>query len=165
MSSLKYIQGDITSISGEDHKIIIQINNDIGAYGAGFSGVLSRKWPKVKKEYKKWYWSQEKFTGGEIQIVEIENNLVVINMIAQHGIMAKEGDQPLRLDQLEQCLEQVAKVATENNSSIHTVRIGAGLAAGCQTGYNPEVWSKVEKLLIEKLVDVGINVTVYDLPK
>lgn len=155
---LKYMTGDVTVPESGGHRIIIQINNDIGGYGAGVSGAISKRWAKVREEYKRWYRSQLNFKGGEIQPVEVQSDTTVVNMIAQHGIMSKTSseDPPIRYDQLEQCLEKVAILAKQNGSSVHAPRIGAGLSGGS--------WSEIEKLIIKCLVNKGINVTIYDLP-
>jgi O-acetyl-ADP-ribose deacetylase (regulator of RNase III) len=163
---LKYMTGDATVPESGGHRLIIQINNDLGVIGAGFSGALNRRWPKVGEEYKRWARSQQNFKGGEIQTVAVQSDTTVVNMIAQHGILSKTpdgalamtgpNDPPIRYEQLEKCLEKVAALAKFNGSSVHAPRIGAGLAGGD--------WAKIEAIIIDKLVNKGINVTIYDLP-
>ena len=156
---LKYVKGDCTIPESGGHRMIIQINNDLGVYGAGLSGAISKRWPIVAQEYRRWYRSQTNFKGGQVQEVTVQSDTSVVNMIAQHGIMvqASADDLPIRYEQLAQCLEKVAIIAKENNSSIHTGRIGAGLAGGD--------WAVIEQILIEKLINKGINVSIYDLPE
>lgn len=153
---LKFVKGNACHPWGGSHKLLLQVNNDIGAYGAGFSGALAKKWPKVELEYRKWFRSQNKFVGGEIQIVEVQSDVSVINMIAQEGVRASETDPPaLRLEWLSNCLEKAAKVAMDRGSTIHAPRIGCGLAGG--------KWEEVEPLLKSAFINKGINVTIYDL--
>ena len=52
---LTYIKGDLLNDAPcLKRRIIVQCNNDIGAYGAGVSGAISKKYPKVEEEYKHW---------------------------------------------------------------------------------------------------------------
>ena len=154
---LKYVVGDATIPHASDNRLIIQINNDIGAYGAGFSGALSKRWSKVKNEYKRWHRSQEKFKLGEIQLIQVQSDTFVANMIAQHGIGHDEDGGPcIRYDALKECLEKVADFAFNNKLNVHAPRIGTNLAGG--------EWRAIEPLIIETLINRGINVTIYDLP-
>ena len=153
---LKYVKGDVCNPRGGGHRIVVQINNDIGAYGAGVSGAIAKRWPKVEQEYRKWYRSQNNFKGGEIQIVDVQTDIAVANMIAQHGIKtAGEGLPPIRYDQLRDCMNKVGEQACETNSSIHGPRFGAGLAGGD--------WNQIEQLIKELWLARGRNVTIYDL--
>jgi O-acetyl-ADP-ribose deacetylase (regulator of RNase III) len=166
---LRYVEGDATIPRGGSHRLLIHIVNDLGGWGSGFVVAISKRWKKPEQEYRIWYRSQGegqlKFQLGEIQNVEIQTDLTVVNMLAQHGIgLDKDGNPPLRLDALKSCLEKVAKEAKDRSSSVHLPRIGAGLASGKTSGYDKEVWSKIEALLKETLINKGINVTVYDLP-
>ena len=86
MENIKYVKGDATSPIGEGRKIIIHCCNDIGAWGAGFVIALSNKWPITRKKYIEWSKEPEGFELGEVQYVKVEDDIVVANMIGQHGI-------------------------------------------------------------------------------
>lgn len=158
---LKYVEGDATITRGGGHRLLIHICNDVGGWGRGFVLVLSKRWKKPEQEYRVWYRSQGegrvKFQLGEIQTVEVQSDLAVVNMIAQHDIVTNNEVPPIRYDALRSCLEKVAKEAKDRGSSVHCPRIGCGLAGG--------TWPEVEPLLTEYLINKGINVTVYDLPE
>ncbi len=167
---LKYVIGDATLPHGGGHRMIIHCVNTEGKWGRGFVLALSKRWSKPEQEYRIWYRSQgegrNKFKLGEIQIVDIQSELAVVNMIGQHGCYPDENDvPPIRYDAIKSCLEKVAKEAKERGSSIHCPRFGACLAAGISEGYDEESWKKIESLIVECLINKGINVTVYDLPK
>lgn len=163
---LRYRVGNVTIPEAGGFRIIIQIVNDLGVIGAGVSGAISKRWPLITQEYKKWYRSQTNFKGGQVQEIQVQSDTSIVNMIVQHGITAQTNpsDPPIRYEQLAECLEKVAILAKNSSASVHAPRIGAGLAANCSSGFDPEVWAKIEQLLIEKLVNKGINVTIYDLP-
>lgn len=162
---LRYTKGDATMPHGASHRMIIHCCNDIGGFGKGFAAALAARYPKAEQEYRLWYRSQIKFKLGEIQVVNLQSDLSVVNMIAQHGIYPENGVPPIRWDALEECLKKVAKEALGFRSSIHCPRICVGLASGVEKGYDEEAWKRVESMLVENLVNKGINVTVYDLEK
>lgn len=165
--NLKYTTGDATVPAVSGMKFIIHIVNDQGGFGAGFAGAVAKKWPKAREDYRRWYASQEKFKLGEIYLSRVQSDVAIVHMLAQHQIMQDEdGNPPLRLEALGQCLEKVAKlIKEEGQGSVHCPRIGAGLSSGITKGYSTEVWKNIENLLKEKLINKSINVTVYDLPE
>lgn len=162
---LKYVTGDATIPESAGHRLIIHVCNSVGAWGAGFVLALSKRWKKTEEEYRRWFRSQTNFNLGEIQAVNVQSDTTVVNMLAQHGIGIDEAGQiPLRYDALETCLDKVGELAVTSGSSIHAPRFGAGLSAGKTSGYDPEVWAKIENMIVDKLIRRGINVTIYDLP-
>jgi O-acetyl-ADP-ribose deacetylase (regulator of RNase III) len=153
---LKFVKGDATNPLGSSNRYILQIVNDEGKYGAGFSGALSRRWPKVETEYRKW-WRERfgKLLLGDIQVIQILSDLVVINMVAQKGIVGKDNPKPIDYKALQTCLSKAGDEISQYRASVHMPRIGAGLAQGD--------WNEIEKLIDQELLKRGINVTVYDL--
>lgn len=160
---LRYVKGDATIPRGGAHRILMHVCNDIGGWGRGFVVALAKRYPKTEQQYRVWFRSQTDgrtpFKLGEIQMVELQSDLAVANMIAQHDIKAetdKDGKviPPIRYDAFKSCLEKVAKEAKDRNSSVHAPRLGAGLAGGD--------WAEIEKIINETLIDRGINVTIYD---
>ncbi|MFR9246851.1 MAG: hypothetical protein ACLVLB_15195 [Bacteroides thetaiotaomicron] len=68
-----YIKGDATAPIGSGVKVITHICNDIGGWGKGFVLALSKKWKMPEEAYRQWYKSQEEFTLGAVQFVNVEN--------------------------------------------------------------------------------------------
>lgn len=165
---LRYVTGDATLPHGGGHRIIMHCVNDIGKWGRGFVTALSKRWKRPEDGYRFWYRSQSGFKLGEIQMVDIQSDLAVCNMIAQHDIVATKDEdgnivQPFREEALRSCLKKLAVEAKDRKSSVHAPRLCAGLAAGAMTGYDEATWNVVEKIIKDELIDQGINVTIYDL--
>lgn len=157
---LKYIKGDATLPEAGGLRFVLQVNNDEGKYGAGFSGAVSKRWPQVEKEYRKWYRmtanpSTEKMPLGKIQLVPVQSDISVINMVAQNGVVSKTNKKPIRYESLEECLKEIGELAQRDGASVHAPRIGCGLAGGS--------WEKVEPMLEKYMLSRGVNVTIYDL--
>ena len=151
-----YIKGDATAPIGSGVKVITHICNDIGGWGKGFVLALSKKWKMLEEAYRQWYKSQEEFTLGAVQFVNVENELYVANMIGQHGIYKdSKGLPPIRYDAVRQCLKEVALFTIAHKASVHMPRIGCGLAGG--------KWELMEQIIKEELITKEIAVTVYDL--
>ena len=151
--SINYVKGDATKPITVGQNIIVHICNDIGKWGKGFVMCLSRKWPKVKKEYIEWYKNSDSnnFKLGEIQIIKIDDNTYVCNMICERDIKHINGIPPIRYEALEECLNKLC----DYNYNVHMPRIGCGLAGG--------KWEIIEDIINKTLIKNNIPVYVYDL--
>lgn len=155
---IKYVVGDATEPRVPGNKIIAHVCNDIGGWGRGFVLSVTQRWPLAEQSYRRWYQEQENgpcgpMKLGQVQLVKVSDDVAVANMIGQHGILEKDGVQPIRYEALKECLTTLNSLARELfNASVHMPRIGCGLAGG--------EWSKVEAIINETLVDV--DVYVYD---
>lgn len=153
---IEYIKGDATNPIGEGNKIIAHICNDIGKWGKGFVMALSKKWESPKSEYISWFEKKGILNLGEVQFVQVEENIWVANMIGQHRIRkGVNGTAPIRYQAVEIALQKVAEEAFKANASVHMPRIGTGLAGG--------KWEEIELLIEKTLLVKGIQTIVYDL--
>jgi O-acetyl-ADP-ribose deacetylase (regulator of RNase III) len=154
-TAINYTKGDATAPQGTDNKIIVHICNDIGGWGKGFVIAISNKWKSPEKEYRSWHHSGKNFQLGEVQFVQVEDNIWIANIIGQHKINKVKNDvPPIRYNAVEEGLEKVARFAQNTNASVHMPRIGCGLAGG--------TWDKIEPIINSTLIEKNIKVTVYD---
>ena len=153
---IEYVVGDATAPQGEGMKYIVHICNDIGGWGKGFVMAISKRWKQPALEYRKWAKELRPATLplGQIQFVKVEDNLYVVNMIAQKDTVSETNPTPIKYDALRTALTSIA-IAAGNKASVHMPRIGCGLAGG--------TWGKVEPIVHEELTLRGVPVTVYDL--
>ena len=154
--SICYLVGDATYPIGVGKKIIMHICNDIGGWGSGFVLAVSKRW----KEPEEMYRSLARqcplgITLGVTMFVSVQEDIVVANMIGQHGMQWGDGGAPIRYDALRTTLGCVRRFAIARNATVHAPRIGAGLAGGD--------WKIIEQIINEELCDHGVEVTVYDL--
>ena len=153
---IHYLVGNATEPQTRENtqNFIVHVCNDIGVWGAGFVLALSKKWNEPKRMYEAMF--PQHGTLGCVSFAPVEENLTVVNMIAQHGIRWRHGIPPIRYAALSDCLESVGHMARcSDGSRIHMPRIGCGLAGG--------QWEMVEPLIKEWLYK--LEVYVYDLPK
>ncbi|KQT24489.1 Appr-1-p processing protein [Chryseobacterium sp. Leaf405] len=155
MKTIIYLKGDATNPQRKGNKIITHICNDIGGWGKGFVLAISKRWKKPENEYRKWFQNGENFNLGEIQMVEVEDDLWVCNMIGQHKTANNsKGILPIRYEAVESCLEKISVEALKINASIHMPRIGCGLAGG--------KWKEIEPIIERTLLKNNVEVYVYD---
>ena len=149
MSKINYVIGDATAPQGEGRKIICHICNDIGAWGAGFVLALSAKWMYPEHRYR----AMPHYELGDAMVLQVEPDIFVANMIAQHMTSPDaNGVPPVRYLALTDALSKVNKIAEDIGATLLMPRIGCGLAGG--------EWEAVEAILEEV---VTVDVTVYDL--
>ena len=153
--AITYLTGDATQPLGGGNKIIVHICNNIGGWGRGFVVAISKRWKEPEWMYRQWHAAQKgkNLPLGEIQLVQVEKDIWVCNMVAQHNIMSIGGVAPIRYEAIQDGLRQVFLTAQHLGASIHMPRIGCGLGGG--------VWDRVEPIIEEQLP--GLDVTVYDL--
>ncbi|KAF5993240.1 macro domain-containing protein [Streptomyces sp. WAC00263] len=156
MSEITYVRGDATAPSVNGVKLIAHVCNDIGGWGKGFVLALSRRWPEPEAAYRAWHRDRahNDFGLGATQFVQVEKYVWVANLIGQRGIRTGSKGVPVRYEAIGTGLAQVAIKAAELDASVHMPRIGCGLAGGD--------WSRVEPLILRRLVERGVAVTVYD---
>lgn len=152
---ITFVKGDATRPLGDGPRIIAHVSNDQGGWGAGFVLAISKRWREPEATYRR----VARTTGlplGDVQFVEVGDQIVVANMIAQVGYGRHGTPIPLRYDALRTCLMKVAAEATRLKASVHCPRIGCGLSGGR--------WGEVEKIITDTLLRESVPVTVYDLP-
>ncbi|NEA99438.1 macro domain-containing protein [Streptomyces sp. SID13726] len=156
MGEIKYVQGDATVPSVKGVKLIAHVCNDLGGWGKGFVVAVSRRWPEPEAAYRAWHRERASndFGLGAAQFVRVEPYVWVANMVGQRGTRSGSKGVPVRYEAIDAALRKVAVKAVELGASVHMPRIGCGLAGG--------KWSRVEPLIIGRLVEPGLAVTVYD---
>jgi len=155
---INYIVGDAAQPTGEGPRIIVHVCNDIGGWGRGFVIALSKRWPEPEQRYRAWFRGEEAtpFELGEVQFVQVADNLWVANLIGQRDVRSVKGVPPIRYDALRVGLQKVAFEAERVGASVHMPRIGCGLAGG--------KWDEVEGIVRDELNAARIEVFVYNLP-
>ncbi len=152
---INYIRGDATNPTINGNKIIVHICNDIGGWGKGFVMAISKRWKQPEQKYREWFKTKDNFELGEVQFVQVEEELWVANLIGQHKINKDEnGNTPIRYEAILIGLEKVRQFAADKNATVHMPRIGCGLAGG--------TWDKIEPLINSTLTANNTHVTVYD---
>ena len=156
--TINYTIGDTTQPVGKGTKIIVHVCNDVGGWGRGFVVALSKRWSEPERRYRAWHRGEETqpFTLGEVQFVQVSENLLVANLIGQRDVRVDSGVPPVRYEAIRAGLGRVAVEARRLGASIHMPRIGCGLAGG--------KWEEVGNIVEQELVSSGLSVTVYDLP-
>jgi O-acetyl-ADP-ribose deacetylase (regulator of RNase III) len=87
MAKVNYIVGDATNPQTKGNKIIVHVCNDIGGWGKGFVLAISKRWKQPEQQYRAWFKLEDNFSLGQVQFVQVEEDLWVANLIGQHTIM------------------------------------------------------------------------------
>jgi hypothetical protein len=159
---IKYIVRDVREPVGSGRKIIGHCCNDLGRMGAGVAKALLDKWPAVRSRYVNWNETNDHlgqpFALGKTQFVFVENDIVVANIIGQHGLRVnkKTGEAPVRYEAIREGCAYIAKACQYYDATAHfPYLMGCDLAGG--------EWDIVEQIIKDELVSKGVEVTAYDL--
>lgn len=176
---LKTVIGDATTpqkIDPDEIVYIPHVCNDQGGWGKGFVMALSRKWMGPQTSYEKWidlvrfqdeinplgwtlYWKS--MLDDKVDT----NDIVVCNMIAQHGYKNENNPRPLNYISLVKCMMDVRKNVLEHKIEllrndkedrirIHCPKFGSDLAGGN--------WEFITCLIEDIWLSSGIDVVVYE---
>ena len=147
MIQINYVKGDATQPQGEGLKIIPHICNNKNRWGAGFVLALSKRWTYPEQFYR----ARQKYPLGDVDVLQVEDDIYVANMIAQHDTRPDpKGNPPIRYDALRTALTKVNKIALEKNATIHAPKFGSGLSGGD--------WNIIEGIINDV---VTVDVTIY----
>lgn len=156
---ITYLKGDATNPTGDGKKIITHICNDLGGWGAGFVLALSKRWKEPEQAYHLLRNTISAYCLGTVELVRVTDDIIVANMIAQHGIINNHSNNfikdyipPIRYGAVRLCLTTVNEYAYKNHCTIHAPRFGAGLAGGD--------WKVIEQIIKEVM---SVDVYIYDL--
>lgn len=129
--ALREEPGDATHV--RDQTIIAHVCNDIGKWGAGFTRAIDLRWPEVRCAYVAWEGGATPTLRalGQVQFIRTQRqDVIVANMIAQHGVRGRSNPVPLNNSALRTCLLTVLQVATAQGYRVVMPRVGCGLAGG-----------------------------------
>jgi O-acetyl-ADP-ribose deacetylase (regulator of RNase III) len=144
-SEIEYVVGDATLPQGRGPRIIAHVCNDAGGWGKGFVLPLSRRWPGPETAYRSWYRERATsgFALGAVQFVPVDEDVLVANMIGQHGYRPSAGPPPVRYSAIGTALATLGEKALDLSATVHMPRIGCGLAGGR--------WELIDPLIVEEL--------------
>ncbi len=153
MTPIRY---DATDPQAAGPKVVAHCCNDLGRWGKGFVLAVSARWPEPEADFKAWakLGTAGAFVPGAVRFVPVRADIVVANMIGQHGIKKGSNGPPIRYPAVATALVVVGDRAIESGASVHMPRIGYGLAGG--------KWDRIEPLIQAALAARGVAVTVYD---
>jgi len=143
---ITYRDGDasIPATPCDETVIICHIANNCGAWGAGFTKSISKRWPLAEEHYRR----LGMFGLGQNQLVQVGPGFYVCNMIAQDGLGVDR--RRLSYDALDSCLSTLRGSAFHHEASVQMPRIGAGLGGG--------EWSIIEAMIEHHLKDVRVTI-------
>jgi hypothetical protein len=158
---IKYITGDITKSKFPDATLVYfpHVCNNINGFGSGVAYSISKRWSEVKQAYHDLY-ETDGLKLGTCQYVPIEGqNLIIINMIAQMGLISKSNPHPLQYSALENCMKLI-KISIEkerlikDNVEIHTVKFGSLRSGGS--------WDRIEAMINDIWRDISVTIYVFE---
>jgi len=165
MAQYKEVIGDASIFPEDEPTIIMHICNDIGAWGAGFTGALTKNHPWSEKEYRDRF--KHELCGidvnlGDVQFTnewdgKFDSDYLVANMIAQKGIDYTNKADLIDYNALQRCLNLVFIRAREGEYQIQCPKIGSGLAGGD--------WKKIKRMIKFNIQVYEVDCVVYEFPQ
>jgi len=123
---INYIKGDLLSVTSG---IIMHGCNAQGVMGSGVALAVRQKYPKAYEKYKEEI--QRGFLGlGDLQLVEVQENLFIANAITQE-FYGRDKKVYVSYEAINSCFETLFTLANAIGHSVLSIpKIGAGLGGG-----------------------------------
>ncbi len=136
---VKYINGDASVPEAGGLRYILQPASTDGTLFECAS--VKKRWPKVSQLCRQLFLDRNgKLVTGDIQIINVQSDTVVINMISFND---------KKLESLDKCFDKIINLNKTDTGCVHINKLKTA-----------SQWKLVEKLL-ENLTKAGVNVTVY----
>lgn len=143
---VKQINATILAPENAGLRLVLNTCAQNGKFDSQLDSILSKKWTKVREDYKGWYATQHNFKMGWLNNTAVASDTWVVNMLVED----KEG----KLDDkaLQLAVKKVAELAKYERASVHVSNL--------LTSNMPNL----QQLLVTHLVEEGINVYFYTEP-
>jgi len=157
--------------------LIPHVVNSIGIMGSGIALAIKQKWPKAEKEYIDWKkfnrynilrskaesgkeiwadWTEHYFELGEVQFVDVGEDVIVANMIGQKNVGEnKYGMPPIRMDSLKECIYRLREFVVDNN----VVSVASPKFGSLRAGGN---WETIEEMIKAIFHNVNVSWFTYE---
>lgn len=118
-----------------------------GKFESKLDAILTKRWSKVREDYKGWYATQHNFKLGLLNQTAVSSDTWVVSMLVQ------DKDGKLDPKALQVAVKKLADLAKYEHASVHVSTL--------TTSDLPEL----QPLLVTHLVEEGVNVYFYNEPE
>jgi hypothetical protein len=142
----KQVNATILAPENAGLRMILNVCALDGKFESKLDGVLTKKWSKVREDYKGWHATQHDFKPGSLNTTAVASDIWVINMLA------KDKDGKLDQTALQTGVKKLGAMAKYERGSVHV-----------STFLTAEV-PALQDLLVKHLIEEGVNVYFYNEP-
>jgi len=143
LGTLKNVTGNSAFPNSGDNRMIINIVGISGDWDDNpFAVGLSKRWEKTKSEYRSWYRGQTNFKLGNVIYTQVQSDTIVAQILC----LNEKGK--IDFVALTKGLAELSKYGSQNKLNAHINHMGKDM-------------KKIEPLLVENLVKVGVNTYIY----
>ena len=151
---IKYIKGDLTEPQFDTkYCLIIHGVNNIGVFGSGVAGAITRKWPYARQDYLDWEREFRPVELGSGTFSRVEDDIWIYHLVSQNGVISKDNSKPAKKWAILKGLEELFSKYDLSNVTVISSKIGCGLG-----GLS---WEDIQPIYESIFTD--IDVYIYDI--
>lgn len=143
---VKQINATILAPENAGLRLVLNAVGQHGKFESKLATVLTKKWSKVREDYKGWYATQHNFKMGWLNPTAVASDTWVVNMLVQ------DKDGKVDAAALQLAVKKVGELAKYERASVHVSNLTIAEIPGLQP------------LLVSHLAEQGINVYFYNEP-
>lgn len=144
---VKQVNSTILAPENAGLRFILNVCSQNGTFNSKLENLLTKRWVKVREDYKGWYATQHNFKLGSTNNTAVSSDTWVVNLLVQD----KNGE--LNGDALAAAVKKLAEQAKYERASVHVSNMLV------------ESIATLNGLLMTYLVSEGVNVYYYTEPK
>lgn len=143
---VKQLDATILSPQNSGLRFILNACGQSGKFDSKLGSALTKRWSKVREDYKGWHATQHNFKMGWLNNTAVSSDTWVVNMLVE----GKDGK--LDLDALRLAVKKLTDLAKYEHASLH---ISSMLL---------EDVPELNSMLVKSFAEEGINVYIYNEP-
>jgi hypothetical protein len=143
---MKQVNATILAPENSGLRFVLNACGQSGKFESKLDNLLTKRWVKVREDYKGWYATQHNFKLGWLNNTAVASDTWVINMLVED----KDGKVDEKALQL--AVKKLAELAKYEKASVHVSTI--------LTAEIPAL----QPMLVKGLIEEGVNVYFYNEP-
>jgi hypothetical protein len=143
---VKQVKATILAPENAGLRIVLNAVGQSGKFDTKLDTLLTKKWLKVREDYRGWFASQQNFKLGCVNNTAVASDIWVVNMLVQ------DKEDKFSQEGLQAAVKKLADLAKYEKASVHVSTL---LTAEIPT---------LQDLLLTHLVENGIHVYFYEEP-
>lgn len=146
LGRVKEVNATVLAPENAGLRMIVNVCAQDGKFDGKLDNLLTKRWAKVREDYKGWYAGQQNFKLGATNSTATASDIWVMSLLA------KDKDGKLNETALATAVKKLGEVAKYENASAHISNLLV------------EEMPTLKPLLTKYLVENGVNVYFYNEP-
>lgn len=112
-AKVKHVKGSVIAPENAGLRIILNLCSQSGKYNSTLFSALTKRWMRVREDYKNWFAGQVNFKLGNISTTAIASDTWVVHSLCF------DKEEALNAEALKACVKKIVTLAKSEKASLH----------------------------------------------